>query len=419
MGELLELAFKDGRLIDSEDHPIIQQLRGAKLRDNWDDITLSLISEVDAEYDVYEGKTFKRHKFENWLVAKGIPWPRLQSGTLALDDDTFKDMARAYPAVSKLHQLRQTLGRMKLNSLQFGNDGRNRCSLKPFSSKTGRNQPSTSKFIFGPSRWLRGLIKPKPGYGVAYLDFSSQEIAIAAALSKDPAMIEAYQSGDPYMKFAIQAGLAPEGATKSTHKNIRNQCKTIVLGLGYGMGAESMAQRSGIHIATARELLQRHRETYRIFWRWAENNVNVALVGGTLQTVFGWPIRCAPGTKANDRSLLNFPMQANGAEMLRLAACLATEANLKVCAPIHDALLLEAPLDQLDDHVASLKSIMEDASRTILQTLNCRVDVEIVRYPDRYRDERGGEMRPDAHRTGLQSRVIRHDRRKDLPVTRR
>src|SRR3954464_13305113 len=57
---------------------------------------------------------------------------------------------------------------------------------------------------------------------------------------------------------------------------------------------------------------------------------------------FGWPLHV--GAAFNPRSLANFPMQANGAEMLRLACCLATERGIRVCAPVHDALLIEAPL---------------------------------------------------------------------------
>jgi DNA polymerase I len=363
-----------------------------RLTRNWLLIQASLIEEVDQSYGVYDGRTFKAARFEAWLRERGIPWPRLQSGALALDDDTFRQMARAHPAVAPLRELRHTVGQLRLLKLWVGADGRNRCMLSPFRSKTGRNQPSNAAFIFGPSRWLRGLIKPRLGYGLAYLDFSSQEIAIAAALSGDEAMKMAYESGDPYLAFAIQAGLAPAGATKSTHSNIRNRCKAIVLGVGYGMGAESMAYRAGLTIPEARELLQRHRDAYRVFWRWAEGNVNVALAGGILHSQFGWPIRCTPGERANPRSLLNFPMQANGAEMLRLAACMATEAGLSVCAPIHDALLLEARDDRLDEDVARLKAIMQEASRVVMGGLTCRVDADIVRYPARYHDEAGVEM---------------------------
>ena len=77
---------------------------------------------------------------------------------------------------------------MRLNSLAVGQDGRNRTGLMPFGSKTGRNQPSNSRFIFGTSRWLRSLIQPAPGRALAYVDWSSQEIAIAAALSGDDAL---------------------------------------------------------------------------------------------------------------------------------------------------------------------------------------------------------------------------------------
>ena len=76
----------------------------------------------------------------------------------------------------------------------------------------------------------------------------------------------------------------------------------------------------------------------------------------------------------------------------RLAACMATEAGLGVCAPIHDALLLEAPLERLDEDVHRLTAIMVEASEMIMGVLACRVDAEVVRYPDRYRDEGGGEM---------------------------
>ena len=72
------------------------------------------------------------------------------------------------------------------------------------------------------------------GSALAYCDWSSQEIAIAAALSDDDLLWAAYESGDPFITFAIQAGLAPPGATKDTHKGIRNHCKSVVLGTNYG-----------------------------------------------------------------------------------------------------------------------------------------------------------------------------------------
>ena len=114
------------------------------------------------------------------------------------------------------------------------------------------------------------------------------------------------------------------------------------------------------------------------------------MLTGSLHTVFGWRVQ-VPAV-ANDRSLRNFPMQANGAEMLRLACCLATERGIEVCAPVHDAVLICAPLDRLDADVARMQDAMREASRIVLNGFELGTDATVVRYPDRYMDERGTVM---------------------------
>ena len=361
-----------------------------KLLSRWSAIQDQLIAEIDKDFNVYEGRSFKTKKFELYLTAAGIPWPRLPSGALALDDDTFKVTALTYPQLAPLRELRGELSGMRLSKLTVGGDGRNRCMLSPFSSTTGRNQPSTTRFIFGPSAWLRGLIRPAPGYGLAYVDWSQQEFGIAAALSGDENMKAAYSSGDPYLSFAKQAGAVPENATKQTHKAEREQFKACVLAVQYGMGPESLAARINQPTIRARQLLDLHRQTYREFWKFSDNVLNEAVLGGRLWASFGWQIH----TKAdpNARSLCNFPMQANGAEMLRIACILLTEAGIRVCAPVHDAVLIEAPLADLDTVVARAKDLMREASRIVLNGFELSSDAKIVRYPDRYMDERGTQM---------------------------
>ena len=364
-----------------------------RLQDNWSRIKLALIAEIDLKYGVYAQGRFKEQKFEAYLANNNIPWPRLPSGRLQLDRDTFKAQAAVYTHLKPLHDLRVTLDELKLADIAVGKDGRNRAMLSPFRAKTGRNQPSTSRFIFGPSKWVRGLIRPRPGYSIAYLDWRSQEIAVAAARSGDQTMWAAYASGDPYMAFAIQAGLAPAGASKATHKAVRDRCKTIALGVQYGMTAVGMSRSSSLLEAEAQDLIRRHRETYHVFWAWAEKNAAAALFGFPLQTCFGWKICTGYGTDPKERTFLNWPMQANAAEMLRMACCFATEAGLTICAPIHDALLLESPTDRIEEDVDRLTVIMQEASELVLgQGRVCGVDVHIVHAPDRYMDERGAEM---------------------------
>ena len=283
------------------------------------------------------------------------------------------------------------LGGMHLNDLAVGRDGRNRTWLAPFRARTSRNQPSNAKFIFGPSAWLRSLIKPEPGHGIAYIDFSAQEFEIAAALSNDARMLEAYRSGDPYLAFAKMARALPPDAVKKGNETIRELYKQCALAVMYGMSDRGMALKLDRPPIVARELLGAHQQLFPTFWKWSDHSVDHAIRTRSIYTVFGWLMHLAP--EANPRALMNYPMQANGAEMLRLACCLATERGVEVCAPIHDAVLIHAPLDLLDEHIAITKASMAEASSVVLfDRLTLRSSANVVKYPDRYFDGRGIEF---------------------------
>ena len=356
-----------------------------KLRAQWDAIRGQLVGHVDRDYGVYDGLAFRSKRFEDYLCAKKIPWPRLNSGPLDLSGDTFRQMAKAHPAIAPLHELRHTMAQLKLHNLAVGADGRNRTLLSPFASKTGRNQPSNSKFIFGPSRWLRSLIAPEPGTGFVYCDFGNQEIGIAAALSGDPGLIAGYEAGDPYIDFGYRSGFIPETATKETHPGERQLLKGTVLGIGYGMREHTLAGRLGITSLEAKQLIQRHQEAYPVFWEWSVEICDRAMLTGQLSTELGWTITLDSQSIINPRSLMNFPMQANGAEMLRLACCLATEDGLEIVAPVHDALAMVAPIADLHDHTGRLLAHMRLASEIVLSGFTIRAEVEArIIYPDRY-----------------------------------
>lgn len=360
------------------------------LRIYWDKIKDKLIERIDADYRVYENGSFKAAKFADFLVREGLSWPMSEDGKLILDEDTFRDMAKVHPIISPLHELRASLSKMRLSELAVGADGRNRCMLSPFQSRTGRNQPSNARFCFGPAVWIRSLIQPRPGYGLAYIDWCQQEFGIAAALSKDSKMIEAYISGDPYLAFAKQAGEAPPDATKESHESVRDKFKECILGVQYGMAETSLGARIGQPPVFARELLQLHRRTYPGFWRWSDAVVDYANLMNSIYTVFGW--RLAIQDRPNPRSLRNFPMQANGSEMLRLASTFCVEAGIEVCAPVHDALLIQAPLDRLKGDILTTQSLMAQASSIVLGGFTLRSDVKIIASPNRYTDKRGAKM---------------------------
>jgi DNA polymerase I len=367
-----------------------------KIRKAWPELLKKLTVEVDREYGCFKGSVFKQNLFAEYLIRNQIDWPRTVTGKLDLKDDTFKEKAIQYPELENMRQLRSTLSKTRNLQLTVGADGRNRCMLSPFSSKTGRNQPSNAKFVFGPAKWVRFLIKPEEGMALAYVDYSQQEFGIAAALSGDKAMQEAYKSGDAYITFAKQSGAVPDDATPQSHPRERAQFKACALGTLYGLGSEGMAQKLNQPVETGRQLLRHHQNCYPDFWQWSHDTVTIAILKQEMETVMGWKMKVPPRINdqegPNMRSLANFPMQANGSEMLRVAVIKAYELDVEICATVHDALLIQAPLDLIDKAALDTQQAMVEASELILEGFSLKTETEFFKWPDSFFDESGAGM---------------------------
>jgi hypothetical protein len=371
------------------------------LRENWEAIKLDIIADIDQRYRCYDGTTFKLDLFAEFLRREGIRnWPVTDCGRLSKSDKTFKEMAQAYPQLQPLRELNYTISKMRLEKLAVGSDGRNRCSLWAFSTKTSRNAPEATKFIYGPSTWLRSLIKPKDGFAVAYLDWQAQEFAIAAVLSGDPEMIGSYLSGDPYLAFGKAIDGIPQSATKDTHSRERDAFKLCLLGILYGMQAKGLAAYTGLSERVAERILKSHKQLYKRFWQWSEESLEMAILKGRMVTCYGWrfsaPWKAAkPDPKHRRgipvRTLRNWPVQATASEMFRLACCLMFERGVHTCAQVHDAVLVEARIEEIDEVINIARIAMTEASREVFKDkLELRVDAK--KFTDRYFDKRGASM---------------------------
>jgi hypothetical protein len=363
--------------------------RHHRLTNGWEGLKTKLIDTLGRRYGVFDSDgSFSENRFVRYLNAHGWSWPIHESGRLDLREKTFKHMARIHPELEALRQLRYGLGKLKLWELRVSSDGFNCYWLNSFGSRTGRNQPSNTHCIFGPAVWTRDfLIQPKPGWGIAYLDWVGQEFGVAAGLSRDPAMMDAYRSSDIYLAFGKQARILPPWATAQTHALERERLKVCVLATQYGQKYKPLSEQINQPDIVGRELLWQHHRVYRVFWAWSNNRVNRYLLESKQRTVFGWTHYFREFPKIN--SVRNFDMQANAAEMLRLACCLGTEAGISICAPVHDAVLIQAPLGRLDEDIARMRAYMAEASRVILDGFELRTDQHIFRYPDHYSDPKG------------------------------
>ena len=324
-------------------------------------------------------------RFEQWLVRTGVvAWPRLESGMLDTDGDAFRMMYHV-PGIEGLHALRDSLGVIVRAKLPIGRDGRNRPSLFPFCTATGRN--AHAKSLYNAHASMRSFMTfPQDTIGV-YLDWRSQEVGVAAALSGDEQLKHDYSEGDVYYALAKLCGLTNDPDLKRWKQEnpaMRDRMKPLQLGINYGMGVPSLAKGLDRHPLIASTIIERHRQTYPRFWQWREDAVQHAMLDRQMQTQFGWPLRIS--SSPNRRTLYNFPMQGGGAECLRLAAWRLCEAGIVPSMLVHDAVLLE-----VRDHeqIAQAIEIMKAASRDACDGFEIGVGVDqLLENGAHYRDKR-------------------------------
>src|SRR5262249_35372556 len=119
---------------------------------------------------------------------------------------------------------------------------------------------------------------------------------------------------------------------------------------------------------------------------------NVALFHGRLSTRYGWQTHTKPAAGSDDpnvRSLANFPCQANAADVLRLAAPSIVDAGVKLDATVHAAVLIESDARDIEAAVSATREAMDRASELVLYGFRLRTEPVVIRWPDRYRDDRG------------------------------
>jgi hypothetical protein len=341
------------------------------------------------EFPIYSSEgEFSSWRFEQWLIAVGITeWPRLESGALQLDGDAFRMMYGAHPAIEGLHALRDSLGVIVRARIPIGHDGRNRPSLFPFGTATGRN--AQAKSLFNAHAGMRSFMKfPADKIGL-YLDWRTQEVGVAAARSGDVQLAKDYRDGDIYHALAVMCGLTnldakswkatPEG------KSQRQRMKALQLGISYGMSVRSLSRGLGRHQMIGSEVIIRHQQRHSPFWAWRAEMVQRAMLRRSIVSEFdGWPLHISHSP--NKRTLYNFPMQSGGAEMLRLAANRLCDAGLVPSMLVHDGILFE--LDN-EEQVAHAIEIMCGAGRDVCGGFEIDVDVDQKLIGGaRYRDKR-------------------------------
>ena len=265
-------------------------------------------------------------------------------------------MYGAHPAIEGCMRLREALGVIVRARIPIGPDGRNRPSLFPFGTATGRN--AQAKSLYNAHASMRSFMKFPPDKIGLYLDWRTQEVGIAAARSGDAQLAEDYLAGDIYHALAMMCGLTNDTDVKRWKASqkadpaaadeaaaTRNQLRHGRDVAGARSRSASADRQRGHHPASA--------TLSDSSGQWRADMVQRAMLERVIVSEFdGWPLHLS--TSPNKRTLYNFPMQSGGAEMLRLAANRLCEADLVPSMLVHDGILLELDNEEQVEHAIEI-----------------------------------------------------------------
>ena len=353
----------------------------------WPKVKDNLIRKINNDINVFtDDLTFNHKKFDELIIRNNLHhrWQRMKSGHFTTNKKVIKNHLDCED-IKKFNEIRTFQNMTKLTSYAPGYDGRVRTSINMFGTVTGRASPSSARYPFSASKWARNFIKPSYGSWLVYIDYSSQEPAIQGYLSKDENKIKAYQSGDNYIYTGKLFGMLPENATRQSHPEERTMFKVIDLANTYGQGPYAVAESLKCSVSHAKFLMQKYKEIFKIYFKWLDGFIEAGLQKKYLTTVYGWQRHIKNLFKTKDgkrtdirRSLMNWPIQSHGAEILRKALVDLTDENFEVCALVHDAVLIQIPIPEFNQRLEEAKQIMVDASVNVVGG-PIRVDHEVIK----------------------------------------
>jgi len=242
-------------------------------------------------------------------------------------------------------------------------NGRCQSKTKPLNMSTGRNAPSTYSYPLSINSKLRNLIIPSRDNCLIHIDYNSQEVCIAASLSQDQRLLELCRSGKPYQWFAKT--VTPVVPLKLA--------KRAFIAFLYGATvSESMIKKISLPRTTLEQLHTIHHEQFRQYWSWTNSVLEDAYGSGQISVSDGWNAKVVSASPP--RSLINWPIQATGALLLRKVVHQLNSENLLPVGLNHDAVLLDVPSGNVKQAAYSASKIMKEVSE---QHLGFRLNVSI------------------------------------------
>jgi len=285
--------------------------------------------------------------------------------------------------------------------------------LEKVNPKTGRVHPefnqtvaatgrlSTSKPNFqslpktaGPSVNLRGVIRSEfPGGKIISADYSQIEVRVMAELAEETTLIKALKGGEDIHTTVAAGMFGPEfeNASKIEKKEMRSKAKIATFGIMYGGGPKNLADIFGLTMGEAKEFISRYFERFPGVNLYNKNSISFAKKEGFIKTSLGRQ-RTLSGIyssefkeeKSAERKAINTPIQGTAAEIIKLAMVRVLQElkcrNLKtkMILQIHDELVFDAPLEEVEEVMGFVETEMIAAGGVVLKEVPCVVTAEVA-----------------------------------------
>ena len=203
-------------------------------------------------------------------------------------------------------------------------------------------------------------------------DYSQIELRIIAALSQDPAMVEAFKKGEDI--HAATASKVFGVAIDDVSREQRANAKTVNFGIVYGVSAFGLSQQTNLNRSEAKELIDAYYLTYPNLKAYMNEQIDFARENGFVETVLGRRrylkdinSQNAVVRGAAERNAVNAPIQGSAADIIKLAMInihhrLKNESwKSKMLLQVHDELVFDVPNAEVEDLTTMVKEEMENA----------------------------------------------------------
>lgn len=264
----------------------------------------------------------------------------------------------------------------KLSTLLKKDTGRVHTSFNQTVTATGRLSSSNPNLQNIPIRSkegqrIRGAFISAPGKLLLAADYSQIDLRVLAHYSKDPALIKAFTSGqDVHSQTAAEIfRVHPSLITPE----MRRVAKSINFGIVYGMSAFGLAGQLNISRKEAQTFINRYFELYSGVKKFMTDIIEQARLDGFVTTLLHRR-RMVPDINGKnktrrefaERTALNTPIQGTAADIIKAATLRAdlllhqADLSAKLLLQIHDELVFEVPLDEVDTTCSLVKDAMEN-----------------------------------------------------------